>query len=26
MLKLPPKTVDDNAYKAEGKTLLESLL
>lgn len=26
MLKLPPKTADDNNYKAEGKTLLESLL
>lgn len=26
MLKLPPKTADDNDYKAEGKKLLESLL
>lgn len=26
MLKLPPKTADDNSYKAEGKQLLESLL
>jgi tetratricopeptide (TPR) repeat protein len=26
MLKLPPKTADDNNYKAEGKKMLESLL
>ena len=26
LLKLPPKTADDNGYKAEGKILLESLL
>lgn len=26
MLKLPPKTADDNDYKAEGRKLLESLL
>jgi tetratricopeptide (TPR) repeat protein len=26
MLKLPPKTADDNEYKAEGKKMLESLL
>lgn len=26
LVKLPPRTVDDNAYKAEGKILLESLL
>jgi tetratricopeptide (TPR) repeat protein len=26
MLKLPPKTADDNDYKAEGKKMLESLL
>lgn len=26
MLKLPPRTADDNDYKAEGKQLLESLL
>jgi len=26
LIKLPPKTIDDNGYKAEGKLLLESLL
>lgn len=26
LIKLPPRTVDDNGYKAEGKILLESLL
>ena len=26
LVKLPPRTADDNAYKAEGKNLLESLL
>ncbi len=26
LVKLPPRTADDNGYKAEGKTLLESLL
>jgi FimV-like protein len=26
MLRLPPKTADDESYKAEARTLLESLL
>ena len=26
LIKLPPRTADDNGYKAEGKILLESLL